>query len=339
MFKDMLKHDETLFKDDIALDPDYIPKILKYRENEQQHFATLIKPLIQKRQGSNLFIYGSPGIGKTAACKHVLREMELETDQVKSVFINCWKFDTVYKILVEICNQIGYKWIQNKTGDKLLKDISEVLNKKASVIVLDEVDKLKEEQIIYQLLEELQKKCIFMITNEKDWIAKLDNRVKSRLLPEMLEFKPYNYDETKGILEERKNYAFFPNSWDNEAFEKIAEYCFEKEDIRTGITLLRNSTNNAEMKSSKLVKLQHVQEAISKIKGFEQAKIDLDSEDKEIIKILKETPELTALEIYKKYNLKFEKSIRTLRRKLDRLKEAKAIDSCDTPQGSKYSLN
>ena len=335
----MLKHDETLFKDEIVLDYEYIPKILKYRENEQQHFATVIKPLLQKRQGSNLFIYGSPGIGKTAACKHVLRELELETEQITNIFINCWKHDTVYKILAEICNQLNYKWVQNKKTDELLKVIAEILNKKSSVIVLDEVDKLKEEQIVYQLLEEINKKCIFMITNEKDWLAKLDDRVKSRLLPEMLEFKPYNYDETKGILDERRNYAFFPNTWNDDAFEKVAEYCFEKEDVRTGITLLKNATNNAETKSSRQVKLEHVQEAIDKIKGFQEAKFDLDDEDKEILKILKETPNILATELYKKYNLKFDKSIRTLRRKLDKLKDGKIIKSCDTPNGNKYCCN
>ncbi len=178
-----------------------------------------------------------------------------------------------------------------------------------------------------------------MITNEKDWLAKLDDRVKSRLLPEMLEFKPYNYDETKGILEERKNFAFFPNTWNDEAFEQLAEYCFEKEDIRTGITLLKNAANNAETESSREVKLSHVEEAISKIKGFQEAKFDLDDEEKEILKILKETPELLATEIYQKYNLKFDKSIRTLRRKLDKLKDGKIIGSCDTPNGTKYSCN
>ena len=36
------------------------------------------------------------------------------------------------------------------------------------MFVLDEVDKLETEQIIYQLLEDINKKCIFLITNYRN---------------------------------------------------------------------------------------------------------------------------------------------------------------------------
>jgi len=332
MFKEMLEHDETLFKDELVLDYEYLPKILKFRENQQLHFATTIKPLLQKRNGSNLFIYGTPGIGKTAACKHVLRELELETDQVIPIYINCWKYDTAYKILVEICGQLKYKWVQNKKTDELMKAIAEILNQKAAVFVLDEVDKLREQQIIYQLLEDIYKKCIFMITNEKDCLAKLDQRIKSRLLPEMLEFKPYNYDETKGILEERKNAGFFPGVFSEEAFEKIVETCFEKEDIRVGIFLLKQSANNAENKSQRKVLVNHV--ATEKLEMFEKAKIDLNEDDRTILKIVKEKPGLSIAEIYVVFSANSDKSLRTVRRRIERLKDLKQLTFEDTPTGS-----
>ncbi len=333
MFKEMLQHDETLFKDELVLDYDYLPKILKFREGQQQHFATIIKPLLQKRNGSNLFIYGSPGIGKTAACKHVLREMETETDAVVPIYINCWKHDTVYKILVEICNQLNYKWVQNKKTDELMKAVSEILNKKAAVFILDEVDKLKEEQIIYQLLEDIYKKCIFMITNEKDYLAKLDQRVKSRLLPEMLEFKPYTYDETEGILAERKDAGFFPGVFSETAFTKIVETCFEKQDVRVGIFLLKQSANNAENTSQRKVMISHVEEATQKLDPFDKAKVDMDEQDKEILNIVKQNPGLTIPQVHEQFSRKFDKSIRTVRRKLDKLKETKQIEFKDAPGG------
>src|SRR3989338_8434588 len=60
--------------------------------------------------------------------------------------------------------------------NELMDEIAKILNKKAAVIVLDEIDKLKEEQVIYQLVEDISKKCIIMITNEKDFLAILDQR-------------------------------------------------------------------------------------------------------------------------------------------------------------------
>ena len=54
LFKDMLKSDESLFRDEIALDYDFLPKLLPYREKEQFYLANCIKPLLQKRNGKNL---------------------------------------------------------------------------------------------------------------------------------------------------------------------------------------------------------------------------------------------------------------------------------------------
>ncbi len=59
LFKDMLKGDETIFKDEIALDLDFIPSPIKFRENEQQHIATCIKPLAQNRNGKNNAIWSN----------------------------------------------------------------------------------------------------------------------------------------------------------------------------------------------------------------------------------------------------------------------------------------
>ena len=129
LFKDMLKSGESLFRDTIFLSYDFQPKILTARENEQQRFAVAIKPLLQGHNGRNLFVYGAPGIGKTTACKHVLRELEEETDEVTTIYINCWKENTTYKIYQKICEEIGYKFLQNKNTNELFMLIKTKLNK------------------------------------------------------------------------------------------------------------------------------------------------------------------------------------------------------------------
>src|SRR5690349_9334092 len=102
IFTDILRSDETIFKDVTALDYEYIPKSLPFREDKQKYMATCINPLFQGRAGRNLFIHGPPGVGKTVACKHVLKELEDEYDEILTVYINCWEKNTSYKILVAI---------------------------------------------------------------------------------------------------------------------------------------------------------------------------------------------------------------------------------------------
>src|SRR3989344_8730378 len=103
LFKDILKEGETLFKNSVALDFDYTPKKFMYREKEQGLMAACIKPLLQKKNGRNIIITGKPGIGKTLACKKVLEALEEEeipdSEEVNTIYINCWKRNTTYKII------------------------------------------------------------------------------------------------------------------------------------------------------------------------------------------------------------------------------------------------
>ena len=103
LFNNILKSNESLITNPIALDYDYQPKLIPYRENQQHHIAACIKPLFQNRNGKNILITGKPGIGKTVCAKHVLRELEEQTEEIIPIFINCWKKDTPYKIVIEIC--------------------------------------------------------------------------------------------------------------------------------------------------------------------------------------------------------------------------------------------
>ena len=74
LFKDI--PESNLFRNEIALDINFTPKKIQFRETENEYIASCIKPLFQKRSGKNLLIYGCPGIGKTLACKLVLNELE-----------------------------------------------------------------------------------------------------------------------------------------------------------------------------------------------------------------------------------------------------------------------
>ena len=226
LFDEMLKDSESLFLNPEQLDFDFQPKLIPYRENEQKYIASCIKPLFQSRNGKNLLIYGNPGVGKTVSLKHVINELE-EYDNISAIYLNCWKKDTAHKMALEICGQLNYKWIHNKTTDELFKEIKTIINKKTAVFVIDEADKLTEMNGVYYILEDIYKKTIFFITNNKDWLINLDKRLKSRLILEEIEFRPYSLEQTKGILKQRLDYAFVNNVWENNAFNKIAENKFE----------------------------------------------------------------------------------------------------------------
>lgn len=336
LFDNMLKGSESLFVDEIALDFDYIPKVLKCRENEQQYIATCIKPLFQGRNGKNLLIIGSPGIGKTCATKWVLRELENETNDIISIYVNCWKKDTPYKIILDICEQLGYKWVQEKKTDELIKSILPILNKKSVVFVFDEIDKLHDFQILYTLLEDTYKKTIILITNEEPFISNLDSRIKSRLLPEKLNFHSYNLDETKKILKQRMEYAFVKDIFESEILNLIANKSFELSDIRTGLYLMKESALIAEEESSKKITIKHAEEAIKKLKDFKIKKsTDLSDSEKEILEFLKINSGKSIKEIFALYEEKGQKmTYRNFFRKIKHLEKSRFIALEDIPNKS-----
>ena len=130
LFNNMLKDNESLFLNPEVLDFDYQPKLVPFREFQQKQIASCIQPLFQRRNGKNIFISGLPGVGKTVSLKHVLKELEEETDEIIPIFINVWKYNTAHKIALEICKKINYTFTQDRSTDELMKSVTNIVNKK-----------------------------------------------------------------------------------------------------------------------------------------------------------------------------------------------------------------
>jgi len=329
IFKDMLRSGETLFRDTIVLDYDFQPKVMKFRENEQTRFATVIRPLFQGNTGRNLFVYGAPGIGKTSACKHVIRELEEESEEITPIYVNCWKENTTFKVYSEICDQLGFKFIQNKKTSDLFDLIKTKLNKCSAVFIFDEIDKLEDTNFLYTILEDIYRKTIILITNYRDTYGDVDERIRSRLNPEFLNFRSYNQQEIKGILLQRREYSFVSNCWDEEAFSDLIEKCLDVKDIRIGLYLMRESGNIAEEKSARKINKIHVSEAIKKVNDFHIKSTEtLDPDLLHVLDLIKENSGKRSGEVYKIYSDTGGKmSYKSFRRRILRLKEGKFIST------------
>ncbi len=293
---------ESFFRNPIGLDYDYQPKLVKYRENEMKQIAAAMRPLFQKRSGRNVFVYGPSGVGKTVAVRNLLQELEQETDDIALFYINCWKNDTTFKILLEMCSVIGYKFTQNKRGDELFDIVKKDINKKSAVIVLDEVDKIDDVDFLYNVIEEVFNKSLILITNHKGWVAELDTRIKSRLTAEILEFRPYNLTETRGVLQQRMEFVFAPGVWEDTAFESVVQKSFGMQDIRSGLYLMKEAANTAEERNSGKITAADFAAAMKKLEEFSIKNTDeLEDETRFILNIIKKNSGKKIGEIYEAY--------------------------------------
>ncbi len=329
IFKDMLKQGETLFKNEVALDPEWVPKLLPFRDNQQFRIAACIKPLLQDRNGKNCIVYGAPGIGKTAATKWVLRDLEENTDDIHPIYVNCWQKNTTYKIFVEICEQLGYRFTQNKNTEELFKVIQNIVNKKKAVFVFDETDKVQDLDFLYSILNDIMKKTIILITNYETWFSSMEARIKSRLMPERIEFKEYSKKETHEILKQRTGYAFVTGCWEKDALELISEKTSIAKDIRAGLFLLREAGLAAEEESSRKITKKHAEKAIKKIPEFNTKNPEnLTKEAKTVLELIKENKETKIGDLYKIYQEKNGKgTYKTFQRRIEQLAKGGFINT------------
>jgi len=337
VFDKILKDNESLFVNEVVLDYDYLPKNLPYRENEQHKVASCMKPLFQQRNGGNAIVYGVPGIGKTASVKKILEELEEQTDEIIPVYVNCWENNSTFKIILEMCAKLDFKRTQNRNTYELMKEIIAILNKNktCSVLVFDEIDKAEDFNFLYTLLEQVYRKSIILITNYKEDLVKMDERVKSRLVPETIEFKAYNLEETKGILKQRMELAFAQNVFSSSAFNKIVQKTFDVRDLRKGLYLLKESANLSETKSKRDVDEEEVVDAINKMESFSSKNMEFVEEvEKDILELVKNNNSSKIGDLHKMYEKAFsEMNYKTFKRKLDKLEKQKFIQCSITGGG------
>ncbi|RLG21938.1 hypothetical protein DRN74_00825 [Candidatus Micrarchaeota archaeon] len=335
LFDRPLLSEESIFSNIESLDPDFVPKLLPHREEQQKYIADCIAPLLKGYNGRNLLITGGPGVGKTACVKRVLQDLE-ESYDLPHVYVNCWKTSSSHKILTEMAEQLGFKFTMNLSSEDLLRKIKKI-TKDACVFVFDEIDKAADYDFLYYILEDFPKRSVILITNDSYWLSRLDSRIRSRMIPEEMHFEAYSKEEIMDIIRERIKYAFYEGVWTDEAIDLVVEKTAELSDLRVGIFLLKESGLIAEQEASRRVERRHCEKAAEKLKHFQKRDISELSEDERLLVeiVRKHSGEISG-NIYEIYvNAGGSKSQRTVERLLKKLQKKGIFELRPTGEGFK----
>ncbi len=301
----------SVFKNEEILSPEYIPEILPHRENQIKQIANNLEPASEGRKGQNTFVFGPPGIGKTATVKFIFRKFEEEYSGIKTIYINCWDFNTSIAVLSKITTELGMFIQRRGLGkDEINERFVEVLSKTKSnvVVCLDEVDQLitKEPGALYNLLRVNQytdkNLTLVLISNNPHIFSKLESRVLSSLNADEIEFKPYKIDEMKNILAERARYAFV--SADGAAIMLAANLAIQRGgDVRIGLQCLQKAGRIAEKRGERKLIASHVREILTNVKDAraEILKKKISENEKVLVDIVNKSKSLSFMELYDKY--------------------------------------
>ena len=273
---------EGLFTNREVMRPTYMPEILPHREKEINDLADVLVPALRGESPSNIFIYGKTGTGKTAVVKFVGKELLKKGEEtgrkVNFIYLNCEVVDTQYRLLQNIANRFISEWNDHVpfTGwptDEVFSKVKAMMDKEKSVtvIVLDEVDKLKGDEALYNLTRinsdlEKARVSIIGISNDLKFTDFLDPRVKSSLGEESMIFSPYDAEQLQDILKARVKTALKRGAIDEDVIPLCAALSAQEHgDARRALDLLRVSAELAERKKDLKVTRHHVRLAQNKI--------------------------------------------------------------------------
>ncbi len=331
---------QAIIKNIDVLQEDYLPEKIIGRKKEIESIASSIRPLFYNKPMINLFLHGPTGTGKTSVIRYIIREVSKETSRIKGIYVNCWMDDTTYAVLLRIA-EVLHPTMRLAKIKRSNAEILDLINfKKGNTkvfVVLDEVDKLKSDEILYMLSREGY--GLIMISNYNIALNKLDRRVRSSLSYIDIEFEPYDYEDLYNILKERSKYAFYEGAFP-EPFLKVAAKN-AKGDARVGISIIRNAALFAEQQGKKKVDREDLLKALKSVKGAKEQELEkeLKGKTKKIYEIVKGLGEADAKEISRIYKERFGEDIheRTLRYYLQELVEKGLIETKGEKRWKKYS--
>lgn len=263
---------DSIFKSEEVLSPEYLPDILPHRENQIKQLADNLLPASKGRRPQNTFVFGAPGIGKTAVSKYAFREFE-DYSGIKTIYMNCWDYNTSLSILTKIVSDFGM-FVQRRgwAKDEVISRLTEALekSKKSLLICLDEVDQLlyKDQKVLYDLLRLNQYVKnpigVIFISNNPHVFANLEPRIMSSLSLDEIEFRPYTLQEMKNILQERVDYGFY--SVEEGVVALASAHAINKNgDVRVGLECLMKAGRLAEKENSDGVKVVHVKKVLKTV--------------------------------------------------------------------------
>ncbi|MEM2093998.1 MAG: orc1/cdc6 family replication initiation protein [Candidatus Bathyarchaeia archaeon] len=280
VFDNFLKGPKIFINRD-ALRPDFIPDRFPHREEQLRRVAGVVAPVLAGERGSNLFVYGQTGTGKTAVVRFVLSRLEIRARSkirnASTCYINCRVAGTEYRILASLGKELGVSvpFTGLATTEVLYRFRKSLEEQKCFLVVaLDEVDTLVKaygDVLLYHLTrinEGLRggRLSLIGISNDLRFKEKLDPRVLSSLSEEELVFKPYTAPEIRDILLDRAKLAFAEDVLEESALNLCAaEAASEHGDARRALDLLRVAGEVAEREGSRKVCDVHVRAAEKKI--------------------------------------------------------------------------
>ena len=351
--------EDPIFADKELLDIEHIPNEERIigREEEISNLANSIHPAIRGGKPRNTLIYGKTGTGKSLVAKHVTQSAEdfahNQGTGLDRAYIDCTQATTETQVVIKLGRTFNRPdetdvsvplsgLSTNAYYDRLWQIIDTLYD--VVIIILDEVDKLQENNVLMQLSRAGEagkldscKIGILAISNKISFKDTLDERILSSLQEREFIFPPYDANQLREIMRHRQD-AFREGVLTDDVIPLAAAFAAQEHgDARKALDILRNAGELAKDDDSDVVREEHVRDAREKadIDRFSKLLQDQPTQSKATVYALSliadgsKQEEFPTREIYERYEQLTESlDIDSLsqRRMADRLNEKAFLD-------------
>jgi len=213
-YKEIYTKKKSYIRNPEAMNTEYVPDKLLYRENQLDKIWLDICDLADNVQiAKTPTIFGPPGVGKTAVVKHIVSKVlpfYCDSIDLKPIvlYLRC-NTHTEYSIIHSMLEKLKIK--RPKRGieiDLLYQDLENELEriKRNFLVVLDEIDKYiirgYNKRIIFNL-NRMPYMNMILIGNDLSFLDSLDASTKSSFSKDPIHMKRYNRVQLRKIVRER----------------------------------------------------------------------------------------------------------------------------------------
>ena len=278
-----------LFKDESYFSKSFIPNKVLFRERQFRELIIKFKRIINSNETyidffQAITFLGPVGTGKSLVaryfCFDFIKTLQLKFSKITFLYrhLNCRRNKSIFTLLFDLLRSIVPHFPNRGFSSSELMNMLHVLliNTNAYLfLILDEIDFLFQDKEIRLFFENLTFKdeisetksnnriSVIYITRNKNFLLLLDTENKFHILDNIIKFDHYKRDEIKEILMHRASYGLREGIISISTFDYLADYTYQKNDIRFGIELLWRSTRVAESENSQKLDLVHVKKAFS----------------------------------------------------------------------------
>lgn len=320
-----------IIRSEEVLLPDYLPDEILHRERELQAIADSIKPLLSRRMPNNLFIHGSSGSGKTTCIRYLLRQLAEHSSGALPVYVNCWENPTQMSVYNRIIEEMRLPLPRRGLAtDEIFDRIMQYAKnyKKPVLLVLDEMDGLRHDKLLYVVARSNEQRLTFGIigiSNNKALLSRLDSRIRSSLRFSEMEFRPYSEEQLVSILRVRASRGLEPGSYDEKLLLKIVR-SVEDSSARVALERLWKAAKHAEKAGRSRILIQDFEDTVSDEPAFKLPELKLSTEEMLVVELLR-GGELESSDLYERFIKRIPKTKRQIRNYLELLEKKGIIQS------------